>query len=114
MYVNTDYLEYSYVVDVHDNYITLSKRPYINGTWENPITISVVHQYFTPSIYTIEDSYTSRSYEEFTKIDVDDDFYSRADCHDIIQSEFILIVWLLFIINAFTRFFRKGGVFFGS
>lgn len=114
MFVNSDYLDYKYIVDVSDNYVCLSKRSSVSADWQHPTTIDVIYQYFNPSIITLESSMTFSSSQQFSLADVSDNFFDRADCPQLIVCELSVIFFILFVLNALTRFVRKGGVFFGS
>jgi len=114
MFVNEDYLNYNKVVSVSDNYVVLSKTSIVNADWQNPRTIDVIIQYFKPSFLTIEDTRTYTSNQQFNSISVDDNFYSRSDCLDIIVVQFLVIFFVIFCLNGLTRFVKKGGIFFGN
>lgn len=114
MYVDSDYLDYDHVVEYSDNYVVLAKNSYVSGSFENPRTIPVVIQYFSPSTVCLESTRTYRSYTEFSPIEVTDNFYARADSLDIIKVQIMFLFTFLFYFNALTRFVKKGGVFFGQ
>lgn len=114
MFVNSDYLDYKYIVDVSDNYVCLAKRSFVSADWQNPTTIDVIYQYICPSIMTVEAKRTFSDSQQFSLADVSDNFFERADCPQIITCELAVIFFILFVLNALTRFVRKGGVFFGS
>lgn len=114
MFVNTNYLDYEYIVEASDNYICLAKRSSVSANWQNPTTIDVIYQYISPSIMTVEAERTFTNSQEFSLVEVSDNFFKRADCPQLIICELAVIFFILFILNALTRFVRKGGVFFGS
>lgn len=114
MFVNSDYLNYDNIVEVGENYICLSKVNSVSADWQNPKTIDIIYQYISPSILTIESSRTFSSSQIFENVEVSDNFFDRADSPQIIMCELAVIFFILFILNALTRFVRKGGVFFGS
>lgn len=114
MFVNSDYLDYRYIVDVSDNYVCLAKTSSVSADWQNPITIDVIYQYLNPSIMTLESSMTFSNSQQFSLVDVSDNFFERSDCPQIISCQLAVIFFILFVLNALTRFVRKGGVFFGS
>lgn len=114
MFVNSDYLDFDNIVEISDNYVCLSKRSSVTADWQNPTTIDVIYQYSYPSILTIESERTFNSSQNFYPADVTDDFFERSDAPIIIVCELIVIFFILFVLNALTRFVRKGGVFFGS
>lgn len=114
MFVNDDYTQFKYVVGISDNYLILAKVDHVNADWNNQKTIDVVYQYLNPSFLTVEATRTFSSTTYFSEVETSQSFYSRADCLDIIKVQMIVIFFVLFIINALTRFVRKGGVFFGS
>lgn len=114
MFVNSDFLNYDNIVEVGDNYVCLAKTSSVSADWQNPRTIDVIYQYFTPSILTIETTKTFNSSQIFESIETSDDFFDRPDCPQIICCELAVIFFVLFILNGLTRFVKKGGVFFGS
>lgn len=114
MYVPSDYDDYCYLVDISDNYIVLSNRHVVNGSWDNPVTIPVIYQYFNPSIVTLPLSYTVSSSRTFQEVEISDSFYSRSDCPQLICTCLMLIFFILFLLNGLTRLFKRGGIFFGS
>ena len=113
MFVNSDYLDYDYLVEYSDNYVVLSKNSSVSAIFESPRTIPVLVQYFTPSIVCLESTRTYRSYTEFSPIEVTDNFYERADCPVIMLAIFCCLFFVLFLINGLTRFVKRGGIFFG-
>ena len=114
MFVNEDYEDYNYLVSASDNYVILTNRSSVNASWDNPKSIPIIYQYLNPSFVTIEGSrsYTNNTY--FNQVETSQSFYSRADCCNILIVQFIIIFFLIFILNGLTRFVKKGGVFFGS
>lgn len=114
MFVNEGYENYKYLVDVSDNYIILSKDSYVDGTWDNPDTTKVIYQYTKPSTLTIESELTYTTSKDFTKIEQNNNYWDRGDACEITLATFSMIWFILFVINALTRFVKKGGVFFGS
>lgn len=114
MFVNSEYLAYDNVVEFGDNYICLTKKTSVNGTWDNPVNIDVIYQYIEPSILTIPSTKTFTHSETFEAIETSDNFFDRADCPQIVVCNFSVIFFILFFLNGLTRFVKKGGVFFGS
>lgn len=114
MFLNSDYSNYKYLVECSDNYIVLTNQISVQGEWQNPDTIDIIYQYLEPSFLVIEDTKTYTSSEYFTEVETSDSFYARADCLNLIQIQFIIMFFILFLFNALTRFVRKGGVIFGS
>lgn len=114
IFVNEGYENYKYMVEAYDNYIILSNDSYVNGSWEDPDTIDVIYQYIKPSTLTIESEMSFTSTRDFTKVDLSTNYWDRGDTCEILTATFIIIFFLLFIINGLTRFVKKGGVFFGS
>lgn len=114
MFVNEDYSDFKYVVGVSDNYLILSDVDHVNADWNNQRTIDVVYQYLTPSFLTIEATRTFNTTTYFSEVETSQSFFSRADCNSIILSQFLVIFFVIFVLNALTRFVRKGGVFFGN
>lgn len=111
MFVNEDYLDYKYVVSCSDNYIILSNERFINGDYTSPDTVDVIYQYLSPSFLTIPDTYTSYSSRSFPKIEVDSNYWSRADSLWIFPVGFMILILIVMIINGFTRIIRPGGIF---
>lgn len=114
MYVDSNHLEYKYLVSSSDNYIVLTNTRSVNGTWDNPSEIDTYIQYINPSIYGFESYSTYTSTRIFPEIEVTDNFYARADSLDIIKVQIMFLFTILFYFNALTRLFKKGGAFFGS
>ena len=114
MFVNEDYTSYKYLVDASDNYVILTDQRSVNGSWQSPEEIDVIYQYLKPSFVTLETTQTFSSARYFEQIDVNNNFYSRADCLDIIKVQIMIIFFILFIFNGLTRFVKKGGIFFGQ
>lgn len=114
MFLNEDYTNYKYLVEVNDNYVVLSNSSYANGDWQNPDTIDVIYQYLEPSFLVIEDTKTYNTSVSFNEIETSQSFYARADCLELIRTQFYILFFILFLFNALTRFVRKGGVIFGS
>lgn len=114
IFVNDDYLDFKYLVSVSDNYFILTNQRSASGTWQEPETIDVIYQYIKPSIYTIESTQSITSSRTFTPIEITNNIENRADFNDIINSYFIILFFFLFLLNGFTRFAKKGGIFFGS
>lgn len=114
MYVDTDYLDYKYIVSYSDNYAILSNSRSVHGTWDNPAEIDTYVQYFTPSTFGFESTSSFTTTRIFPEIEVTDNFYARADSLDIIKVQIMFLFTILFYFNALTRLVKKGGVFFGS
>ena len=115
MFINEDYKDYSYVVGISDNYLILSKQSSVNASWDNPKTIDVVYQYLNPSFLTIEATRTFTQNTYFSEVDENSQsFFARADANSIVLSQFLIIFFIVFILNGLTRFVKKGGVFFGN
>lgn len=114
IFVNEQYSDFNYLVSTHDNYVVLTNVRSAYGTWQDPQYIDVIYQYFYPSIYTIETTQSITSEKTFDKIDTTSNIENRADFNFILSSYFIILFFVIFLLNAFTRFARKGGIFFGS
>lgn len=114
MFVNKDYLNYKYLIDSSDNYVILTNKHSVNGSWQTPEEIDVIYQYLKPSFLTLETTQTFSSVRDFEQIDVNNNFFSRADCLDIIKVQIMIIFFILFLFNGLTRFVKKGGIFFGQ
>lgn len=113
IFVNSDYSNYNRLVGVSDNYVVLTNSSYADGTWQQPDEIDVIYQYLTPSILTIEGTRSFTNYQEFERVDITDNDWYRADIPQTLTFSFLLVVGVLFIFNACTRLFRRGGVIFG-
>lgn len=114
VFVNEEYANYNNLVEVGNNYIVLTNRSSVNGDWQNPDEINVIYQYLEPSTLVIEDTMSFTTSKYFTEIETSQDFYDRADCHEILGSAFLFILLSIFIINGITKFVVKGGVFFAN
>lgn len=114
IYVPNDYSNYKYLVTYSDNYVVLTNVHSVTADWSNPRTINTIIQYFTPSISTIESSTTISTQRTFEQVEITDDFWSRADCNQVVYTQFLYILTFVFLVNAMSRLFKKGGMFFGS
>lgn len=115
MFINENYKNYKYVAGISDNYLILSKQSSVIASWDNPKTIDVVYQYLNPSFLTVEATRTFNTNTYFSEVDESSQsFFARADCNYIIQSQFLIIFFVVFVLNGLTRFVKKGGVFFGQ
>lgn len=114
MYVPSDYDDYNYLVSLSDNYAVLTNRHVVNGSWESPIELSVIYQYFLPSNVTVPSRININSTRTFQEIEITDNFYSRGDCPQLICTILMLVFFILFIINGLTFLVKRGGIFFGS
>lgn len=113
IYIDSDNTNYKYLVSASDNYVVLSRSSSIDGTWDNPDTINVLYQYFTPSVYSIKTTYTSTSSRSFS--DVSSQFatsiYDRSDFPILFVCNFLTLFLFGFILNQLTKLVKKGGVF---
>lgn len=114
MFVNEYYKNYKYVVGISDNYLILAKVDHVTADWNNQKTIDVVYQYLNPSFLTVEATRTFTTTTYFSEVETSQSFFARADSLDLIKVQMIVIFFVIFVLNALTRFVRKGGVFFGS
>ena len=112
MFVNENYDNYKYLVDVSDNYVILTNQSSVYGEWQHPETYDVIYQYFNPSTLVIEETRTTTSSQNFDRIDVTSDFWSRPDSHQIFSTGMIITFFAIFILNLLTRLIRKGRCFF--
>ena len=111
MFVNEEYKNYKYLVDVSDNYVVLTDQRVVNGSWQEPESIDIIYQYFEPSTLVIESSQTFSNTRTFTQVDTSQNFYDRSDCHEILLSAFLIVLLTCFVINQVTEFIVKGGLF---
>lgn len=114
IFVNEGYESYDNLVEIGDNYVVLSNRGSVNGTWQEPDEINVIYQYFKPSTQTIRTTRTFTDSRSFESIDITDDFYYRGDCCEIMTIGIIMTFFFIFILNGLTRIGKKGGIFFGQ
>lgn len=114
IFVNEEYSDFQYLVSVSDNYFILTNQRSSSGTWQDPETIEIIYQYIYPSIYTIEATQSITNTRTFEKIDITSNIENRADFNNILNSYFIILFFFIFILNGFTRFAKKGGIFFGN
>ena len=112
MYIDSNYNEFTNLVELHDNYAILSDKTKIRGYSGDADTVSVVYNYYNPS-FTVPATYTSE--QSFNFIDYSDyltnDFEDRGDFPIIFLCGFTLIFMLIFIINCLTKLVKRGGVF---
>lgn len=113
VYLPSEYQDYKYLVSTHDNYLLLSKNSHAYGESGDPATINCVAQYFTPSIYTIETTYTTENYETYTNISdlYTDSIFDRADFPQLFICNFIICLIWVFVINQLSKLVYKGGLF---
>ena len=115
MFINQNYKNYKYVVSASDNYMVLTDESSVHGSWDSPQSIDVVYQYLNPSFLTFESTRQFTNTQYFPVIDdSSQSFFARADCNDIILSQFLVIFFVIFVLNGLTRFVKKGGIFFGN
>lgn len=110
IFVNEDYSKYKYLVGVSDNYIILSNKKNVSGSWEYPVEYDVIYQYLYPSTYVIEDTKTTTQELTFETIKSSTDFWDRADSIQIFNCSILVIFCALFIINILTRIVKRGGL----
>lgn len=110
MFINEDFDNFEYVVDYSDNYVVLSNRSRVNGSFDNPQTIPVIVQYLYPSTLVIEDTRTFRTSTEFNSIDSSSGFFNRPDCPFILLASFFIVLLTCVVINQVTEFICKGGI----
>lgn len=110
IYLNDNYKNYKYLVEVSDNYICLSDTKNVTADWQNPETIDVLYQFFKPSTYAIETTKTYTSDRSFETIKTSQDFWDRADSPALFSVSILVIAFTLFIINILTRIVRRGGI----
>lgn len=111
MFVNEDYSNYKYLVSVSDNYVVLTNKSTVNGSWESPKEYDVIYQYINPSTLVIESSRTTSSTLQFSQIDISNDFWDRADSPILFNTSIVVIVCACYILNVLTRIVKRGGIF---
>lgn len=115
MFVNEDYISYKYVVGVSDNYVVLTNRSSVSGSWDNPQTLDIIYQYLKPSYLTIEGERTFNNSQTFERIDVSSNNIERADFTDIFTSCMLFIAVIVFTcINCVTKLVHRGGALYGN
>lgn len=114
IFVNDGYENYKYLVEASDNYVILSNDNYASGSWDNPDKIDVIYQYLKPSILTVETEMSFTREQTFERVEITTEYWQRADCPELTCASLAMLLFILFIINALTRFVKKGGVFFGQ
>ena len=115
MFINEQYDSYKYVVSVSDNYVILTNRKNVDGSWENPQTIDVIYQYLKPSFLCIEGELTVTSPHTYTQVNLSTSDFSRADFCDILTSSMLFLSVVIFtILNSITRLIKKGGLINGQ
>ena len=110
IFVNENYDNYKYLVEVGDNYIVLSNSSSVHGSWQDPDTYEVIYQYLTPSTLVIEETRTTTSENYFTRIETSSEFWKRADAPNIFFWGLGITFFALFIINQLTRIVKRGGL----
>lgn len=110
IYVNDNYKNYKYLVEVSDNYVCLSDTKSVSADWQNPVTIDVIYQYLSPSTYVIEGTKTYTSERSFDTIKTGQDFWDRSDSPSIFYSGLVMIFFALFIISQLTKIVTRGGL----
>ena len=103
LYVPSEYSNYKYLVSASDNYVCLSSRRYINGSWQQEDEIPVIYQYLKPSFLTIEDTLSATYYKEFESVDLTSDFQYRADYIDIMCGVSLLCILVIFIFKNIIK-----------
>ena len=105
MFVNSEFQNYKYLVEPHDNYVILSTSRGIYGESGDVDSVPVYIQYLKPSHYGFESTYYS--YDTFTFTDISDsfsdDFLDRADSPSYFIVSFLLLFCIVFIFNNFIR-----------
>lgn len=112
-YLPSEYSDYKYLVSLSDNYVILSTSKAIYGESGDSDTVPCIYQYFTPSIYTIESSFTSEESFSFSDIssDVSSSIFNRADFPIIFICNFIICLIFVWVINQLSKLVYKGGIF---
>lgn len=110
IYVNDNYKNYKYLVEVSDNYVCLSDTRSVSADWQNPETIDVIYQYLSPSTYVIEGTKTYTSEKSFDIIETRQGFWDRADSSNIFYCGLVMTFFAVFIINQLTRIVKRGGL----
>lgn len=126
---------YNRIAEISDNYIILVRENVLNSN----NTYNAYIQYFNPSTqvifindyrikygdtYSIDYSYTSNQWGNFLNTgdlvyslhtneinNIQSDFFSRPDCANFLFTATLIIIFLLFCMNAVTSLVEKGGVF---
>lgn len=111
IYLDPNYSNYKYLVEVHDNYLVLSNSRSVDGTWEFPDTINVVYQYLEPSYLSIPSRLSFSSSRSFSEVSTSSDYWTRSDSLEIFMCGFYILLIILFIVNGLGRLFRRGGAF---
>lgn len=110
IYVNDNYKNYKYLVEVSDNYVCLSDTRIVSADWQNPVTIDVIYQYLSPSTYVIEGTKTYTSERSFDTIETSQEFWDRSDSSNIFNCGLVMTFFALFIINQLTKIVKRGGL----
>ena len=113
MYVPEEYSNFKYVVNYGNNYIVLTNRSQVSASFQNPVDIPIIVQYFVPSTCTYRTTQSFTNDRTFSQIEVGSSFYDRADCPQLISATFCILLVVAYCFNGFTRLFKKGGVLFG-
>ena len=110
IYLNDNYKNYKYLVEVSDNYICLTDEKNIVADWEHPHSIDVVYQFFKPSTYVVEDVKTYTSDRSFETVKTSQDFWDRGDSPALFSVSVLVIACTLFLINILTKIVKRGGI----
>lgn len=112
MLLNEDLKQYKYVVQAHDNYITLYNKSYVSASYQDPKTIKVLNQYIFPSdmyFYTYETFYTDRDFMQIENVNTS--YFNTIEFFMAVVLVYIVIKGLIFGMNAITNIVKRGGVF---
>lgn len=111
MYINENYSNYKYLVECHDNFVVLSTSSSISGTSGDTDSVPAIANYFNG--YVLPFTFYSNNTFRFTNIQdsLSHNLEDRSDFPLIYICGFFTIFVLVFIINQFTKFVKKGGVF---
>ena len=112
VYLPSNFNNYKYLVSYSDNYLVLSDSSFIAGDFNYPDEVDILIAYMDSPQY-IETTYTSYSSRFFDNISsqISNDFSVSTFYPNYVIIGFIYIIFTLFIINQFTKLFKKGGVF---
>ena len=112
LYVKDGYEDYQYIVSQSDNYIILTNQATAGGE-DRYETIDIIYQYLKPSELVIEGEKQVWNYTEYQKIETTQNYWERADIHDIHITAMSIVILTLSIVNIVTKLVCRGGLVYG-
>lgn len=114
IYVKEEYKTFKYLVSVSDNYVVLTDRKTVSGTWEEPREYDIIYQYIDSPQTVIESTRTTRDTLTFNEIETSQDLMNTTFWLQLTNTVIIVSFAIAFLINIPTKLFKRGGVLFGQ